>query len=335
MTDTAQLPGALPMAGVAPMPDPAGLSSSASASAPLARAQAEDASSDARTQDGRERVARVEALLEALEGLPDEAARATAMDAAQALLDMYGEGLERIVEVLAAHDDGTLARELGDDELVSHLLLLHGLHPVPVQERVADALQGVLPYLESHGGNVQLLSVEQGVVHLRLEGSCSGCPSSSMTLKLAIEDAIFKAAPDVEEVRAEGAVEPAPAPSGLLQIETVKAAPSVSPGAWAMAGGMPQLSGGGVLLKEVSGEPVLFLRPSERVYAYRPGCPGCGGSLAQASLRANELTCPGCAKRYDVLRAGRCLDSPQLHLEPVPLLVDDAGLVKVALGAAV
>jgi Fe-S cluster biogenesis protein NfuA/nitrite reductase/ring-hydroxylating ferredoxin subunit len=317
------------------MPDPAGLSSSASASAPPApaRAQAEDASSDARTQDGRERVARVEALLEALEGLPDEAARATAMDAAQALLDMYGEGLERIVEVLAAHDDGTLARELGDDELVSHLLLLHGLHPVPVQERVADALQGVLPYLESHGGNVQLVGVEQGVVHLRLEGSCSGCPSSSMTLKLAIEDAIFKAAPDVEEVRAEG--EPAPAPSGLLQIETVKAAPSVSPGAWAMAGGMPQLSGGGVLLKEVSGEPVLFLRPSERVYAYRPGCPGCGGSLAQASLRANELTCPGCAKRYDVLRAGRCLDSPQLHLEPVPLLVDDAGLVKVALGAAV
>jgi nitrite reductase/ring-hydroxylating ferredoxin subunit len=111
-------------------------------------------------------------------------------------------------------------------------------------------------------------------------------------------------------------------------------APSVSPGAWAMAGGMPQLSGGGVLLKEISGELVLFMRPSERVYAYRPECPGCTGSLGKASLRANELTCPGCGNRYDVLRAGRCLDAPQLHLEPVPLLVDDAGLVKVALGMA-
>ncbi len=283
-----------------------------------------------------EQVARVESLLGQLEALPDVAARDTATEVMQALLDLYGEGLGRIVDVVAAVDDGTLAAALADDELVAHLLLLHGLHPVPVEERVSGALEGVLPYLESHGGNVQLLGVEDGIVHLRLEGSCSGCPSSSMTLKLAIEDAIFKAAPDVEEVRAEGAVSPVDPPSGLLQLEIVKpaAAPSVSPGAWATAGGMPQLSGGGVLLKEVSGEPVLFLRPSERVYAYRPACPGCASTLEQASLRANELTCASCGNRYDVLRAGRCLDAPQLHLEPVPLLVDDAGLVKVALGVA-
>ncbi len=290
----------------------------------------------ANTDTAHEQVARVEGLLEQLEALPDAAARETATEVVQALLDLYGEGLGRIVDLIAARDDGPLAEALGDDELVAHLLLLHGLHPVSVEERVRGALQGVLPYLESHGGNVQLLGVEEGIVHLRLEGSCSGCPSSSMTLKLAIEDAIFKAAPDVEEVRAEGAVVPVAPASGLLALEVLKpaAAPSVSPGAWAMAGGMPQLSGGGVLLKEVSGESVLFLRPSERVYAYRPGCPGCMDTLAEATLRANELTCPSCGNRYDVLRAGRCLDAPQLHLEPVPLLVDDAGLVKVALGAA-
>jgi Fe-S cluster biogenesis protein NfuA/nitrite reductase/ring-hydroxylating ferredoxin subunit len=236
--------------------------------------------------------------------------------------------------VLAARDDGTLARELAGDELHSHVLLLHGLHPVPVQERVREALAGVLPYLHSHGGNVQLLGVQDGVVRLRMEGSCSGCPSSAMTLKLAIEDAIFKAAPDVAEVRAEGAVEPSVPASGLLEIEMVRPAPSIAPGTWAMAGGMPELSSGGVLLKQISGEPVLFLRPGERIYAYRPGCPGCGESLRPASLRANELTCATCARRFDVLRAGRCLDAPQLHLEPVPLLVDDAGLFKVALGAA-
>jgi Fe-S cluster biogenesis protein NfuA/nitrite reductase/ring-hydroxylating ferredoxin subunit len=280
-------------------------------------------------------LARVEGLLEQLETLPDPAARETATEVVQALLELYGEGLGRIVEVVAEGDDGTLAQALGDDDLVAHLLLLHGLHPVPVEERVRGALEGVLPYLESHGGSVELLGVEEAVVHLRLAGSCSGCPSSSMTLKLAIEDAIFKAAPDVDEVRAEGAVSPAAPPSGLIQLEVVKpeTAPSVAPGTWAMAGGMPQLSGGGVLLKEVSGEEVLFLRPSERVYAYRPPCPGCDGSLGEATLRANELTCPGCGNRYDVLRAGRCLDQPQLHLDPVPLLVDDAGLIKVALGA--
>jgi Fe-S cluster biogenesis protein NfuA/nitrite reductase/ring-hydroxylating ferredoxin subunit len=297
------------------------------AAAPAERARAED--------PARAQVARVEGLLEQLESLPDPAARETATEVAQALLELYGEGLARIVDVLAEQDDGRLAEALSEDELVAHLLLLHGLHPVPVQERVRGALQSVLPYIESHGGNVELLGVEEGVVRLRMEGSCAGCPSSSMTLKLAIEDAIFKAAPDVEEVRAEGAVAPSAPPAGLLALEVVKpmAAPSVSPVTWAMAGGMPQLSGGGVLLKEVSGEPVLFLRPSERVYAYRPDCPGCAGSLADATLRASELTCPTCGNRYDVLRAGRCLDVPQLHLEPVPLLVDDAGLVKVALGA--
>jgi Fe-S cluster biogenesis protein NfuA/nitrite reductase/ring-hydroxylating ferredoxin subunit len=273
-------------------------------------------------------VARIEGLLERLDGLPDSAARETATDAVQALLDLYGEGLGRIVDVVAAHDDGTMARELGDDDLVAHLLLLHGLHPTPVEDRIREALDGVLPYLESHGGSVELLAVEDGIARLRMQGSCSGCPSSAVTLKLAIEDAIFKAAPDIEEVCAEDAAQAEP----MLAVVRSGPAPSVAAGAWATAGGMPQLARGGVLLKEVSGEMVLFLRPSERIYAYRPECPACTSSLGEAALRATELTCPGCANRYDVLRAGRCLDAPAEHLEPVPLLVDASGLIKIALG---
>jgi Fe-S cluster biogenesis protein NfuA len=169
-----------------------------------------------------EQVTRVESLLGQLEALPDAAARNTATEAMQALLELYGEGLGRIVDVLAAHDDGTLALALADDELVAHLLLLHGLHPVPVEERVLGALEGVRPYMESHGGSAELLGVSEGVVHLRLQGSCSGCPSSSITLKLAIEKAIFEVAPDVHEVLAEGAVEPPAPSSGLLQLEMIR-----------------------------------------------------------------------------------------------------------------
>ncbi len=290
-----------------------------------------------------ERVARVEGLLEQVETLPDPAAREAATEMAQALLDLYGEGLTRIVDEIAARDDGSLAEALGDDELVSHLLLLHGLHPVPVEERVRGALLDVRPYLESHGGDVELLGVEEGVAHLRLNGSCSGCPSSAMTLKLAIEEAIFKAAPDVEEVRAEGAVEeiapPTAPPGGLIQLEVLQPAAPSGPapaqpfGPWAMAGGMPELSGGGPVVKVVAGERLLFARLGETVYAYRPTCPGCEQELDDASLRAAELTC-ACGQRFDLLRAGRCLDQPQLHLAPVPLLEDESGLVKVALGAA-
>jgi Fe-S cluster biogenesis protein NfuA/nitrite reductase/ring-hydroxylating ferredoxin subunit len=295
--------------------------------------------------EARDRVGRVEALLERVETLPDPAARDIATEVVGALLDLYGEGLARMVDHVAEGDDGRLAEALASDELVSHLLLLHGLHPVPLEARVRGALDEVRPYLESHGGNVDLLGVEDGVARLRMEGSCSGCPSSTVTLKLAIEEAIHKAAPDIDRIEAEGvdAAVPAPAGGGLLQIEMAlpmaAAAPANGTGngngneAWAMAGGMPELRGGGHVVKLVSGEPVLFASLEETVYAYRPDCPACARSLAEGALVATELACPGCGHRYEVRLAGRCLDDPDLHLEPVPLLVDDAGLVKVALGS--
>jgi Fe-S cluster biogenesis protein NfuA len=163
-----------------------------------------------------ELVADVERLLEDLEALPDPVARQTATALVQGLLELYGAGLERIVEAIAARDDGELAAALAGDELVAHLLLIHGLHPVPLEARVIEALDSVKPYLESHGGSVELVGIEEGAVRLRLQGSCSGCPSSAITLKLAIENAIQKAAPEIEEVIAE---EGAPAASPLLQIE--------------------------------------------------------------------------------------------------------------------
>ena len=296
--------------------------------------------------DSRALVAEVERRLEELEALPDGAARDAAMGVVQALLELYGAGLERIVEEIAARDEGELAEALSDDELVAHLLLLHGLHPTPIEERVRSALEEVRPYLESHGGNVELLEVDPPSVRLRLEGSCSGCPSSTMTLKLAIENAIRKEAPEIGEVVAEGAVSERQNP--LIQLEispglgeaasSGASSPAPAPveptGSWAMAGGMPDLSGGGTVVKPVSGQEILFLKIQETFYGYRPVCPACEASLADAVLEDAELACKRCGSRYDALRAGRCLDAPQLHLEPVPLLVGDDGLVKVALTAA-
>jgi Fe-S cluster biogenesis protein NfuA/nitrite reductase/ring-hydroxylating ferredoxin subunit len=278
--------------------------------------------------DTRQLVAEVERLLEEVESLPDPIARASATGVVQALLELYGAGLERLVEEIAARDDGQLAEAITQDELLSHLLLLHGLHPVPLEARVHDALDEVRPYLESHGGGVELLGVEGAVVRLRLHGSCSGCPSSAVTLKLAVENAIHKLAPEIEEVRAEEASQPA-ADGERLQIQFAPA----QPGDWTMAGGLPELSSGGMLVKEVAGEPILFVALGERRYGYRPRCPACEAWLDEAELQGVELRCAGCGNRYDVLRAGRCLDSPALHLDPVPLLIGDTGLVKIALPA--
>ena len=161
----------------------------------------------------QQEVQRIETLLDDLERLADPAARATATELVQALLDMYGEGLRRIAERVEM-------REPARDELVGHLLFLHGLHPVPVQERVVGALDEMRPYLDAHGGDVRLLGIEDGVVRLQLQGSCSGCPSSAVTLRHGIEEAIYRAAPDVERIEAEDA--PAEAsPPALLQIDNL------------------------------------------------------------------------------------------------------------------
>jgi Fe-S cluster biogenesis protein NfuA/nitrite reductase/ring-hydroxylating ferredoxin subunit len=276
-------------------------------------------------REARARAERIDELLGELEGL-EEPARGIASELVQGLVELYGEGLARVV----AHLDGR-AQALVGDEVVAHLLLLHGLHPVPLAERVRGALEEVRPYLGSHGGDVELLGVEDGVVRLRLDGSCNGCPSSAATLGLAIEDAVRKAAPDVERIEAEGAVERAPGPP-LLQIEVSDAVRRENGDAWAEAGAMGELPGSAPVLREVAGEQMLFVRLGRGAYAYRPDCPHCGAVLASGGLNGARLTCAGCGHRYDVRHAGRCLDDEALHLEPVPLLVDAAGAMRVALG---
>ena len=99
---------------------------------------------------------------------------------------------------------------------MASLMLIHGLYPVALETRVQEALDSVRPYMESHGGNVELLGIEDGVARLRLEGSCNGCPASASTMELAIEQALQEAAPDLEGIDVEGVhARPAPALGGF------------------------------------------------------------------------------------------------------------------------
>jgi Fe-S cluster biogenesis protein NfuA len=176
---------------------------------------------DSKLHTGSGRMEQIEALVRKIETLSDPEARTSALGLVQALMEFHGAGLDRMMEMIA--DVGEVGYAVFDrfaeDDLVGGMLLLYGLHPAPLETRVAQALDKVRPYLDSHGGSVKLLGIKDGVVGLRLEGSCKSCPSSSMTLKLAIEEAIYAAAPDVVSIEAEGAREPAQlSPSGFVQI---------------------------------------------------------------------------------------------------------------------
>ena len=153
-----------------------------------------------------ELVGRVQRLTAEAEALPDPHAREVADELAAAVVQLYGEGLERI---FAALEPDARAR-LAEDGVVASLMLIHGLYPVPLETRVQEALDTVRPYLESHGGDVELLGLEDGVARLRLEGSCSGCAASQSTLELAIERALEETAPDLLGIDVEGVVAPPP-----------------------------------------------------------------------------------------------------------------------------
>lgn len=148
---------------------------------------------------------KIESLIAKVEQFVDPAAREQTREIISALLDLHGRGIDRVLEHVAATDAGvTLIESMAKDEMISSLLLLHGLHPVDFATRIGEALAKVRPYLHSHGGDVELLSVENNVVRLRMQGSCHGCPSSAATLKGAIEEAIYDKAPDVTAIEVEG-----------------------------------------------------------------------------------------------------------------------------------
>ena len=289
----------------------------------------------------------IEGLIRKIENLPDPSARATSLALVKALMEFHGAGIERMMEIIAEGGEAsnTVFDSFAGDDLVGSLLLLYGLHPLTLETRVTQALDKVRPYLDSHGGNVELLGITQGAVRLRLQGSCKSCPSSSMTLKLAIEEAIYAAAPDVVAIEAEGVSEP---PSQLTQSGFVQIGKPPSNGSapdpmngnggnavnarnnWEDVSGLQSLSQSSVQMMDVRGRSILFCRLGESFYAYGNNCPGCGQPLHGAYLQMTSLICTNCGERYDVIRAGRGLDKPELHLEPFPLLVEQ-GRARVAL----
>lgn len=163
---------------------------------------------------------RIEALLDVARASPDDRSHERAEELVRLLSDLYGAGLGRIVDLVGEHAPDTLD-DVIDDPLVSGLLLVHGLHPHSLHQRVEGALESVRPLLAGHGGDVELLEIddEAGAVLLRLLGSCDGCPSSASTLQHAVEEAIHTAAPEVAIIDVdEPTPEPTPAGPGPVPI---------------------------------------------------------------------------------------------------------------------
>jgi Fe-S cluster biogenesis protein NfuA/nitrite reductase/ring-hydroxylating ferredoxin subunit len=286
---------------------------------------------------------RIQTLLDAT-SVGGTLARERAEQLVREVVELYGAGLARIVATIGDRADSAMLDRLAADDLVASLLLIHGLHPHDVHRRVSDALDQVRPYLGSHGGDVHLLDIVGDTVQLQFAGSCKSCPSSAVTLELAVEDAIRAAAPEISSIEVvapeAGAAEPTaviPAESLLAQVHS-RAQPN-SGAAWHPVPDLADLAPGEVGGFSVAGVVVLACRVDDRLYAYQDHCPACDGSLAGAALHRRAaggdpvLRCPRCHAHFDVVHAGAGLDDgPQRHLDPIPLLLRD-GVLSLAVPA--
>jgi Fe-S cluster biogenesis protein NfuA/nitrite reductase/ring-hydroxylating ferredoxin subunit len=286
---------------------------------------------------------RVQELQDRLDSAGDPATRKLAEELVSAVVQMYGEGLERILErLLAGSETGEqIAISLTDDPYLATLLLIHDLHPVPLEVRVQEALDSVRPYMESHGGNVELLSLENGIARIHLRGSCSDCSASAVTLELAIKQALEHAAPDLEGLEVEGVapqtmdghglpVVTGSAPTGM-DLPVVMSGPPAAP-AWFNVESVGQLADGTIVPVAVAGNKLMIANVEGTLLAYRDTCAGCGAPLHDGDLRSGALSCRRCERSYFLPRAGRSMDDDGLQLEPVPLL-RERDRVKVALTA--
>lgn len=304
-----------------------------------------------------ELIGRVSALTEELTEIADPRSRELSEQLVGAVIELYGEGMRRIVGALDEGGEGAddLRAKLASDNVIASLLLIHDLYPVPLSERVGEALDTVRPYLDSHGGGVELLSIEDGVARIRLEGSCKTCPASSATLELAVKQALDEAAPDLEGLVVEGIQdsEPAPDSTGLelpvLQVkmddggahqytsktaeaQAALSAAAAAPPGWHGFDEADQLEEGRIRSALVHDIPLVVARVDGTLLAFRDSCTGCGAEVSAGTLLGGVLACPSCQLRFDLPRAGLAVDSSGVQLAPVPLLVGNEG-VRIALTA--
>ncbi len=164
-----------------------------------------------------ERLTRVDRLLEQIEGAPGPMTGA-AIEAVQALTEVYGEALARVLDAA----DARLAERMAGDELVGHLLVLHGIHPEPPERRAARAVDSLRPAVRERGGDVELAGVDEGVARVRL--TAKGCGSSSAGIEEAVRDAVLTLAPELSGVeRAPGGDGRGPA---FVPLETLTLRPA-------------------------------------------------------------------------------------------------------------
>jgi Fe-S cluster biogenesis protein NfuA len=169
-----------------------------------------------------ERLAVLDGQLAQLEVTPGPVGE-LALVAVAGLAEIYSQALARALDMA----DPALVERMLRDELIGHLLALHGLHPEPVEARVVRVIEGLKGVLSARGAEVELAGIDDAVATLRV--SVSGCGSGSAAIDPVVRDAVLAAVPeltDVTTVPAQRSSSPTFVPLDSLMRPATSAVPS-------------------------------------------------------------------------------------------------------------
>lgn len=246
----------------------------------------------------------------------DPEVRGKAMALKSAIEEFHKVGLTHIVKTLKEDPRGKeLLFQIVDDPGVYTLFAMHGLVRADLNTQVSRVIEMVRPYMQSHGGDVSLVKVEDKTVFVQLSGSCDGCSMSAVTLKNTVEESLREHVPTIERVE----VVPN-APANLVQLQ-VTATDDESHG-WIEGPLDSEVTTDKPFAFESDDCKILLIRSSGGLRAFRNSCahqglPLDGGLLDQ---EAGTITCPWHGFQFDS-ESGECYSAPQCQLEPFPLRV--------------
>lgn len=262
--------------------------------------------------------ARVDAAVAAVAKL-EPAAQTAATELKQAIEAFHKLALTTIVRRLKQDPRGKeLLLELVEDPAVYALLVMHGIVRADPLTRARRVLDGARPYMQSHGGDAELVDVRDGVAYVRLHGSCNGCSLSAFTLRKHVEEALLREVPEITRLE----VVNDQATPAILRAEAQEA-PAAEKG-WVRGPAVTEVPPGHMVSFATERGSVLIVNLANRLSAYRNACAHQGRLLDGGMLDpdAGTLTCPWHGFCFDV-QSGECLTAPQAQLEPFPLRVVD------------
>lgn len=262
------------------------------------------------------------AALEALAENWDEAARRGAQARLEAVDALNAEAFRRLIRHLREVPGMAEAlRAAAADEVVYAVLRRHGILRPSLQERIEAALDSVRPMLASHGGDAELVSVEEGVAVVRFLGACDGCPASALSFHAGVKKAIQDAVPEIREVRQAKGLASGRNGDGGVHFTSPFAA-GLEEG-WQDALALDDLADGATRMTEIGGRGLILSRFGEKVSCFENACAHMGMAMDGGEIADGILTCPYHGFRYS-LETGECLTAPEVQLQPVPVRVAGA-----------